>query len=143
MFILQETPIDIAKFKKAGALSNTGAFVSFEGLVRADELKDGRVNALMYVAEAPACMLEGEQILKEARAQFPIDDAVCVQRIGTINAGETAVWIGVGAGHRDEAFKACRFIIEEIKKRLLIWKKEFFTNGESQWVYGPQTPTIT
>ena len=53
-----------------------------------------------------------------------------------VETTETAVWIGVWAAHRDEAFKGCRYIIEEIKKRLLIWKKEFYTDGTSAWVHG-------
>ena len=116
--------------------------MSFEGIVRSDKHKDSQVSALLYIADAPACVQEGEKILKEVLSLFPVTDAVCIQRTGKINAGETAVWIGVWAGHRDEAFKGCRYIIEEIKKRLLVWKKEFFTDGTSQWVYGPQTPVI-
>lgn len=143
MFLLQEAPIDYVPLKNARIAGHIGALVSFEGIVRADELQGGKVSAIMYVADASACLKEGEQILKEAKEQFPIVDAVCVQRIGKINVGEAAIWVGVWAAHRDESFKGCRFVIEEVKKRLLIWKKEFLINGDSQWIYGPQTPRIT
>ena len=142
MFTLQKNPIDPVKARNNSSRPHTGALVSFEGIVRSDKHKDNHVSALLYIADAPACIREGEKILKEVCSLFPMTDAVCIKRIGKINAGETAVWIGVWAGHRDEAFKGCRYIIEEIKKRLLIWKKESFNDGTSQWVYGPQTPVI-
>ena len=58
----------------------------------------------------------------------------CVHRVGLLELGECAVWIGVASPHRDEAFKACRYIIDEIKVRLPIWKKEHYVNGDSGWV---------
>jgi len=87
-----------------------------------------------------ACNEEGAKIVAEALSQFKITEAICVQRTGQLKVGEIAVWIGVWAGHRDEAFKGCRYIIEEVKKRLLIWKKEFMTDGTSAWIQGTQTP---
>ncbi len=139
MFILQESPIDITSFKNAGANDANGALVTFEGIVRADKHGKGKVSVLQYIADTPACTAEGEKIVTEALSLFPVTRAVCVQRVGKLNVGETAVWIGVWAGHRDEAFKASRYIIEEVKKRLLIWKKEFFADGASGWVRGCQT----
>lgn len=141
MFILQENPIDIASFKNAGAPADggaDGALVTFEGVVRADQHGSGKVKTLQYIADTPACSAEGKKIVAEALSLFPVTRAVCVQRVGKLNVGETAVWIGVWAGHRDEAFKASRYIIEEVKKRLLIWKKEFFADGTSDWVRGCQ-----
>ena len=142
MFLLQEISIDIAQARSHGQNPNNGALVTFEGMVRPDEHKGSQVNALLYIANRDECIKEGEKIIKEALSLFPINDAVCIQRIGKLSAGEVAVWIGVWAGHREEAFKGCRYIIEEIKKRLLIWKKEFFRNGSSEWVRGVQTPVI-
>ncbi len=142
MFILQENPIDPVEARNAGRNPANGAIVIFEGIVRNDQHKEAQVNALMYIADAPVCIEEGEKIIKEALSLFPITNVVCIQRIGKLNAGETAVWIGVWAGHRDEAFKGCRYIIEEVKKRLIIWKKEFLTDGTSEWVRGVETPVI-
>ena len=134
MFILQETPIDITIARNHCQDPRNGALVTFEGIVRCDEHKSGMVNALLYIAKNEECLHEGEKIMREAKSLFPITDALCIQRIGKLNAGETAVWIGVWSAHRDEGFKASRYIIEEIKKRLLIWKKEFLDNGTSTWV---------
>jgi len=66
--------------------------------------------------------------------QFPFLEACCVHRSGVLDIGDCAVWVGVSAPHRDEAFKACRFIIDEIKVRLPIWKKEHYVDGDSGWV---------
>ena len=137
MFILQENPIDPVKAKNmCGDIAKNGAIVTFEGTVRADEHNGSMVNELLYIADSPACIAEGEKIIHEALSKFAVSDAVCIQRTGQLKTTETAVWIGVWAPHRDEAFKGCRYIIEEIKKRLLIWKKEFYTDGTKTWVRG-------
>ncbi len=136
MFILQENPIDPVKAKNMCRNPANGAVVIFEGMVRADEHKGTTVSELLYIADSPACLAEGEKIIKEALSKFSISEAVCIQRIGQLKTTETAVWIGVWASHRDEAFKGCRYIIEEIKKRLLIWKKEFYADGTKAWIHG-------
>ena len=134
MFILQEDPIDPIKLKNMSSNPANGALVTFEGMVRADEEAGRAVTELLYIADTPACLAEGEKIIAEALSQFSITEAICVQRIGQLKTTETAVWIGVWAAHRDEAFQGCRYIIEEIKKRLLIWKKEFYTDGTKTWI---------
>jgi molybdopterin synthase catalytic subunit len=140
MFILSTQPIDPNELRKKHLSAFCGALVTFEGIVRSDKHQDKEVASLLYIADETACISEGEKIVSEAIAQFPVNHALCVQRIGIVNAGETAIWIGVFSGHRDEGFKACRYIIEQTKQRLLIWKKEYFNDGTSQWVRGTQTP---
>ena len=136
MFILQETPIDVNQAKAHSHNPQNGALVTFEGMVRADEHQGRAVSGLLYIADTEAVLAEGKKIINEALAQFSITEVVCIQRIGHLRVTETAVWIGVWAAHRDDAFKGCRYIIEEIKKRLLIWKKEFFTDGSNRWIHG-------
>ena len=142
MFILQESPIDVFFARNMCRHPAHGALVSFEGMVRSDTHDDAQVSGLLYIADNTSVAQEGEKIIKEALCLFPITEAVCIQRVGQLKTLETAVWIGVWAPHRDEAFKGCRYILEEIKKRLLIWKKELYTNGSSAWIHGPQTPVI-
>ena len=142
MFILQTTPIDIIETRKFNTNLQTGALVNFEGMVRNDEHDGKIVTALLYIADNQACQNEGELIIKETSTLFALTHAVCIQRTGQVNVGESAIWIGAWSSHRDEAFKACRHMIEEIKKRLLIWKKEMYADGTSKWIYGPQTPVI-
>ena len=82
---------------------------------------------------------EGERIIAEAGERWPIIEANFVHRSGLLELGDCAVWVGVAAKHRDEAFKAGRYIIDELKVRLPIWKKEHYEGGAS-WIEGPSTP---
>jgi len=136
MFILQENLIDPFQAKNICHNPANGAIVIFEGMVRADEKQGRVVSELLYVADTASVLAEGKKIINEALSQFNITEAVCIQRVGQLKTTEIAVWIGVWAAHRDEAFKANRYIIEEIKKRLIIWKKEFFTDGTTAWIHG-------
>jgi molybdopterin synthase catalytic subunit len=110
-----------------------GGYAAFEGWVR-DNNEGERVRGLEYEAFEALGVREGERILAEALARFGVAHAACVHRIGTLAIGELAVWVGVSAAHRDEAFRACRYIIDEVKHRLPIWKKEHYLNGDSGWV---------
>lgn len=92
------------------------------------------VERLEYEVYEPLAVKEGEKVLAEARQQFPHLQAACAHRSGLLEIGDCAVWVGVAAPHRDEAFKACRYIIDEIKLRLPIWKKEHYVDGDSGWV---------
>jgi molybdopterin synthase catalytic subunit len=110
-----------------------GAYTSFEGWIRnVNEGKD--VLRLEYESYEPLAVSEGQSVVEEAIAKFSVLNAQCVHRVGLLEIGECAVWVGVSSGHRDEAFKACRFIIDEIKIRLPIWKKEHYVDGNSGWV---------
>ena len=110
-----------------------GGYVAFEGWIR-NENEGQEVLRLEYEVYAPLAIKEGEQIIEEARAKYPILQAGCVHREGLLEIGECAVWVGVTSAHRDEAFAACRYIIDEVKVRLPIWKKEYYVNGDSGWV---------
>jgi len=78
---------------------------------------------------------EGNKVIDEARVRFDIVDAACVHRIGRLELGELAAWVGVSAAHRDEAFAACRWIIDEVKSRVPVWKHEHYAEGESEWLH--------
>lgn len=110
-----------------------GACASFEGWIR-NENEGHAVLRLEYEVYEPLAVTEGEKVIAEARAKFPILRAECVHRAGLLEIGECAVWVGVSSGHRDAAFLACRYIIDEVKVRLPIWKKEHYANGHSGWV---------
>lgn len=129
------SPVPIVPGELQAALADpaAGACVAFEGRVR--NHNDGReVERLEYEAYAPIAEKEGERIVAEARQRWPIIAALCVHRTGILEIGDCAVWVGVVSPHRDEAFSACRYIIDEVKLRLPIWKKEHYTDGESGWV---------
>ena len=110
-----------------------GGYVAFEGWIR-NENDDRKVLRLEYEVYAPLAIKEGARIIEEATAKYPILHADCVHREGLLEIGECAVWVGVTSAHRDEAFAACRFIIDEVKIRLPVWKKEHYVNGDSGWV---------
>ena len=112
---------------------SAGAYCAFEGWVR-NHNEGHSVERLEYEAYEPVAISEGEAILAEAREQFGDVRAFCVHRTGMLEIGDCAVWVGVSSPHRDEAFRACRFIIDSLKVRLPIWKKEHYTNGDSGWV---------
>jgi molybdopterin synthase catalytic subunit len=110
-----------------------GGYAAFEGWVR--DYNDGRtVLRLEYEAFPPLALREGERILAEARQKFGVARARCAHRVGPLAVGELAVWVGVSAAHRGEAFDACRYIIDEVKHRVPIWKKEYYQDGDSGWV---------
>ena len=110
-----------------------GGFVTFEGWVR--DHNDGRgVLRLEYEAYEGLAVKEGERILRQAAEKFPVVSVRCVHRLGNLALGDLAVWVGVTAHHRGAAFDACRFIIDEVKQRVPIWKKEFYSAGDSGWV---------
>jgi molybdopterin synthase catalytic subunit len=117
-----------------------GAYVSFEGRVR--NHNEGRgVQRLEYQAYEPLGLKEGERILVEALSRFPLAGARCVHRVGMLEIGDLAVWVGVTAAHRDAAFAACRYIIDEVKLRVPIWKKEHYASGDSGWINCQAIPT--
>jgi molybdopterin synthase catalytic subunit len=110
-----------------------GGYVSFEGWVR--DFNEGReVSHLEYEAFEALALREGERVVAEALRRFPIKQALCIHRVGDLALTEMAVWVGVSSAHRREAFDACRYIIDEIKHRVPIWKKEHYRDGDSGWV---------
>ncbi len=133
-FRLLTEPFEIAPLRTALLHERAGAYASFEGWVR--DHNDGRaVHGLRYEAYVALAEAEGTQILDEALARFDIVDARCVHRIGDLAIGELAVWVGVSAGHRDAAFAACRWIIDEVKARVPIWKHERYADGDAGWLH--------
>ena len=133
MFRFTRTAIDPQTLRSELADPACGGYAAFEGWVR--DSNDGeRVRRLEYEAFEPLALREGERILAEAIGHFGVAHAACVHRLGDLGVGELAVWVGVSAPHRAEAFQACRYIIDEVKHRLPIWKKEHYLSGDSGWV---------
>jgi molybdopterin synthase catalytic subunit len=117
-----------------------GAVVCFEGIVREDGHGKRRVVALTYeIYEAPA-LRECAAIAEEARARFGQCNIAIVQRTGRLGVGETSIAIAVAAPHRAAAFGACEYAIDELKKRVPIWKKEEYADGSSSWVENHELP---
>ena len=120
---LRETVLDRA----------SGAYVGFEGWVR-NHNEGRRVQGLEYEAYEELGLKEGEKIVEDAKTRFGVTEARCVHRTGKLEIGDLAVWVGVSSPHRSEAFAACRYIIDQVKHRVPIWKKEQYVDGNSGWV---------
>ena len=133
MFKITPTPLEKQDLRKGLSSSSAGAFCTFEGWVR-DHHQGKKVLYLEYETSEKLCQREAEKILHEAEEKFDIFKVRCFHRMGKVQIGEMAVWVGVMSAHRDAAFGACRHVIDEIKRRLPIWKKEFYQDGTSVWV---------
>ncbi len=131
-FLVRPRSIDPATLHRDLVTSAHGGIVTFEGRVRDHHLGRG-VLRLEYVAYRELAEREGMHIAEEVCAKYQVN-AIAVHAIGTLEPGELAIWIGVAAGHRGEAFAACREMIDGIKARVPIWKHEFYTDGTEEWV---------
>lgn len=125
--------IDPARLRDDLYDAAAGAYCGFEGWVR-NHNEGQRVLRLEYEAYEPVAIKEGARIIAEAGEQYAILKAMSVHRTGMLEIGDCAVWVGVASAHRDAAFLAARFIIDALKVRLPIWKKEYYANGDSGWV---------
>jgi molybdopterin synthase catalytic subunit len=133
MFRISDEPIDPGECRQTVESPSSGGFVAFEGWVR--NHNDGKaVDSLEYEAYSVLAEKEGGRIIDEARERFAIEAVAAVHRVGHLAIGEMAVWVGVSAPHRDAAFAACRYVIDEIKRRVPIWKCEHYSDGRTEWV---------
>ena len=133
VFRFSTAPLDPAALRALLGSPEAGGYCSFEGWVR--NHNEGRaVRRLEYEAFEALAVKEGERIVAEAIERFGVERAACVHRVGGLEIGECAVWVGVSARHRHEAFLASRYIIDAVKHRLPIWKKEHYLDGDSGWV---------
>ena len=133
MFELTDQPIDSAALRARLARPDAGACVVFEGWVR-NHHAGKPVSRLEYEAFDEMARLEGDAITSEAEQEHPGCTVLCAHRTGSLGIGELAVWIGVASPHRHAAFLACRQVIEEIKRRLPVWKKEHHSGNLAEWV---------
>ncbi len=132
-FSVSQTAIDVEAAKKRVADNSCGALVVFEGWIR-DHNEGQAVERLEYEVYKPVAEKEGAIIIDEAIEKFQVSHALCIHREGLLELSEVAVIVCVSSSHRGEAFDACRYIIDNIKTRLPIWKKEHYVSGVSEWV---------
>ena len=132
-FRIATSPLDPPALARELLDLRAGAYVEFQGWVR-NHNEGQEVHTLEYEAYTSLAETEGNRILAEAAARFPILGAACVHRTGHLQLGELAVWVGVTAAHRAAAFDACRYLIDETKARVPVWKKEHYASGASEWI---------
>jgi molybdopterin synthase catalytic subunit len=129
---LSTTSLDSQELIERVQSPDRGGVASFLGTVRNHH--GGReVLRLEYHAYEPMAEAECARIVAETESRWPVTVALR-HRLGALEVGETAVAVVAAAAHRDAAFAACRYVIEELKRRVPIWKREVFTDGQVEWV---------
>jgi molybdopterin synthase catalytic subunit len=139
MMHLTRHRIDVADLLTEVQGPERGGTSVFLGTVR----NDADITGIDYSAYEAMAFEEIERLLAEALARWPEARVTLQHRLGLIPAGEASIAIAAAAPHRDDAFAACRYVIEEVKKRLPIWKKEIHMDGSSTWVDGSGHDAMT
>lgn len=134
MIVLSEQPLDVATLVDAVAHPEHGGIATFLGTTRR-EAGDREVEALDYEAYEELALAEMHAVAAEAEARFGALVAVA-HRVGRVEVGRPSVAVAASAGHRPEAFAACRYVIDELKRRVPIWKRTLYADGGSTWVDG-------
>jgi molybdopterin synthase catalytic subunit len=130
---LVDEPIDVAAMLAKVARHANGATVLFIGTVR--DVNDGRpVSGMEYTAYRSMAERELADIAREAHDRFATHDIAIEHRLGTLDLGDASVAIAVAHPHRGAAYDASRYIIEQLKKRVPIWKLEHYVDGTREWV---------
>ena len=136
---LSTEPLDPARMLRAVGAPDRGGLALFVGTVR--DHHDGKgVLRLEYTAYPEMAEAECDRIIREAEERWPVR-AVVAHRLGRLEVGEASVVVATGGAHRDEAFAACRYVIEELKHRVPIWKREHYATGEAGWVESGADPS--
>jgi molybdopterin synthase catalytic subunit len=131
MPFLSDAPLDLAALIREVTSPDRGGIACFLGMVR-DHHEHRAVLGLEYSAYADMVEAECARIVAETEARWPVRVALR-HRVGALEIGEAAVAIAVAGAHRDEAFAGCRHAIEEVKRRVPIWKKERYADGSVEW----------
>ena len=132
MDYLTRDPIDVGCLLEVVTDDGRGGTVVFLGSVRRGA-EDGPVAAIDYDAYEEMASAEFERIVTAALQRWPEAGFAAQHRLGEVPPGEPSIAVVAAAGHRAEAFEACRWVIDEAKRRLPIWKKERFDDGSEHW----------
>lgn len=132
--VITTSPLDVVALVGLVGAGNTGAIVTFLGLVR-DHNQGRRVHHLVYEAYEPLAERALARIVDEVREQWPSATLAVHHRIGRLEIGEASVGIAAASPHRADAFAACRYTIERVKQIVPIWKHEYFEGGDV-WIEG-------
>jgi len=135
-FLIESHPINFTALRESLKSPDCGGFVFFEGRVRNHH--EGRdVTSLRYEAYSELALKEGRRLVEEVSLKFGVR-AAAIHAVGDLCPGDLAVWVGVAAAQREEAFAACRELIDSIKASVPIWKRETYTDGHGEWIEGCQ-----
>lgn len=132
-----EAVLEPAEAIEAVRRDEAGAVNVFLGVVR-NTNKGRSVDYLEYEAYAPMAEKVMQEIAEEAKERFGLLDCAVLHRTGRLEIGETSLLVAISSGHRPESFDGGRWMVDEIKKRVPVWKKEVWTDGE-EWIEGPES----
>lgn len=136
-------PLDEAAAIRAVVDPKAGGIDVFLGTTRSETRGDGvELVALDYDAYEEMAVAQMRELVGRARERFPIVGVAILHRTGLVKLGEASVVIAVSCPHRGDAFDACRFLIDELKKSVTIWKKEVWADGSTSWIH-PDTGVVT
>lgn len=134
MNMLTNDPIDYHALTESVRSNQSGAVVLFLGTVR--EMTAGRqTTALDYEGYPQMAVAKMTEIENEATSRWPINKVAIIHRLGHLELGDISVAVAVSCPHRNQAFEAGRFLIDELKVRVPIWKKENWADGTTEWVH--------
>lgn len=143
MIQLTEKTINYQRVTESVRSYNAGAVVLFLGTVR-EFTGDAHTSSLVYEAYPAMAVQAMEQLKAEACERWSLQDVAIVHRTGRLDLGEIAVAVAVSSAHRLEAFEAGQWLIDALKQRVPIWKKEFYADGRTEWVHPTQkSPPVT
>jgi molybdopterin synthase catalytic subunit len=129
---IQTEPLDAMAIRNRVASPEFGGLVVFEGVVR-DHHKGKGVTRLVYTSYDAMAESMCAELVAEGEHRWPVKLAV-VHRVGDIPVGETAIVVVAAAAHRGAAFEACRWLLDSVKSKVPIWKREYYSDGTTDWV---------
>lgn len=129
---LQTEPFDVANLIRFMGGNTVGATITFIGTVKG-LTETGPVDRIDFTADEPVALRQMDLLRQEARDRFQLHEAALIHRLGPLEVGEPIVVTAASAPHREDAFQACRWLIDNLKERVPIWKREITPKGD-RWV---------
>ena len=128
-------PVDVGELEQLVADSAAGAVVSFAGVVRDHD--GGRAVTMIEYEGHPSAQAVLEEVAADVAARTDVDALAVAHRVGPLRIGDAALAVAVSAAHRQQAFAAAALLVDEVKLRLPVWKRQVFADGTQEWVACP------
>ena len=132
--MITHQPINVEKYLARAVGPDEGAVVTFAGVVRADEREGRRVTHIHYECYEQMAVREMTALVNSIEEETGVEAITAVHRVGDVPVGDVSLLVVVTAGHRAEAYEASRLVVEEIKRRVPIWKKEIYDDDSGKWL---------
>ncbi len=138
---LTDEPLDVGASFAFLQTPAAGGIALFVGTTRR-WTKERETVRLEYDCYRPMARKEMERLAGEAADRWPVERVVLLHRLGVVPVAEASVVVGVATPHRADAFEACRFLIDALKRQVPIWKREVYADGQTEWVEGDAPPAV-